>query len=76
MYRIARSVTVHGNLNFDISRSMFSATGNVGHQTRGTNVNWCPRIRTRHETYVGVEVTFHAVLTSVLVGHARYGVTG
>jgi len=28
-------------VNFDISRIMFSATGDVGLQTRGTNVNWC-----------------------------------
>ena len=55
---------------------MFSATGNVGHQTPGTNVNWCLRLRTRHETYLGMEVAFHVVLTSVSDGDASYGVIG
>jgi len=55
---------------------MFSATGIVGHQTPGTNVNWCLRLRTRHETYSGMEVPFHVVLTSVLVGYTSYGVIG
>jgi len=55
---------------------MFSATGNVGHQTRGTNVNWCLRLRTRHETYAGMEVALHVVLTSVFDGYAGYGDIG
>jgi len=55
---------------------MFSATGNVGHQTRGTNVNWCCTLEPRHETYAGVEVPFHVVLTSILDECAGYGVSG
>jgi len=30
----------------------------------------------RHETYAGMEASFHAVLTSVLDGYAGYGVIG
>jgi len=45
-YRKTRSVIWHAILNFDISRIMFNAIGNLGLQTRGTNVNWCLRIRT------------------------------
>jgi len=57
-------------LNFDISTTKWD----IKHE--GQTLIGAALKNKRHETFAGMEASFHAVLTSVLDGYAGYGVTG